>query len=105
MVLVGIQKELVDGIGAMVTNGNVSALDKARLNRIKASLAEYCMHSSAILRRYFGLWVAILANRHQIYSGQAVRDWDFMVDYAAKAGSNLSKDPFLLSSEKRLSNE
>ena len=28
-----------------------------------------------------------------------------MVDYAAKAGSNLSKDPFLLSSKKRLSYE
>ena len=37
--------------------------------------------------------------------GQAVRDWDFMVDYAVKAGNNLSKDPFLLSSEKRLTYE
>ena len=58
MVLVGIQKELVDEIGAMVTNGDVSALDTASLNRTKASLAGYCMHSSAILSQYFGLCLA-----------------------------------------------
>lgn len=34
-----------------------------------------------------------------------MRDWDLMVDYAAKAGHNLSKDPFLLNSEKRLGYE
>ncbi len=45
MVLVGIQKELVDEIGAMVTDGDVSTLDKTRLNRVKASLTEYCMNS------------------------------------------------------------
>ena len=32
-----------------------------------------------------------------------MRDWDLMVEHAAKAGGNLSKDPFLLSSEKKLS--
>ena len=45
MVLVGIQKELVDEIGAMVTDGDLSALDETCLNRVKASLAEYCMNS------------------------------------------------------------
>ena len=58
MVLVGIQKELVDEIGAMVTNGDVSALDKASLNRTKASLVEYCMHPSATLSRYLDSWLA-----------------------------------------------
>ncbi len=32
-----------------------------------------------------------------------MRDWDLMVDHAFKAGNNLSKDPFLLSSERKIS--
>ncbi len=49
MVLLGMQKELVDEVGAMVTNGQLTGLDEASLNRIKASLAQYCMNVSVIL--------------------------------------------------------
>ncbi|KAK4104368.1 hypothetical protein N658DRAFT_492465 [Parathielavia hyrcaniae] len=78
IVICMIQKQLVDNVGAMVSNGTFVGLDAAHLCQVKVLLAEY---------------------------SQAVRNWDLMVGYAAKAGHNLSKDPFLLSSEERLSYE
>jgi hypothetical protein len=77
-------------------------MDEGRHDEIKKIMVEYCMHE--LLFPVHLRYGAIEQRKADILTpGQAVRDWDLMIEYQVQAGKKLSRDLFILSSEEKLS--